>query len=59
MNLPRRIKDWPDEAIADWNERAGIMEFDGGLARREAERQAEKIVRRQYAAVRSPQHRRL
>lgn len=29
---------WP--AYADWQERAAIMEFDGGLSREEAERAA-------------------
>lgn len=47
------MKNWTDE---DWKEafeeRAAIMEYDGGLSREEAERRAREIVGAQYRAVR-------
>lgn len=43
--LPERVEDWPEEAREHFEERAGIMEFHGGLTRDEAERQAETSVR--------------
>lgn len=38
---------WP--AYADWQERAAIMEFDGGLSRDEAERAAYQCMEAQRA----------
>lgn len=35
---------WDDDTRALFAERAGIMEFDGGLPRAEAERRAREIV---------------
>jgi len=49
--LPRRVSAWPADAREHFEERAAIMEYDGGLTRAEAERRAEAEVR---AAVREP-----
>lgn len=43
--LPPHVGDWPEEWLEAFIERAGIMEFDGGLSRPEAERRAEELVR--------------
>ena len=43
--LPERVADWPEEAHEIWEERAAIIEFDGGLPREAAERLAEERVR--------------
>ncbi len=34
---PTNLKDWPEELREEFEERAAIMEFDGGLSRDEAE----------------------
>lgn len=34
-----------------WDERAAIMEYDGGMTRKEAEREAYKQVRAQWQAL--------
>lgn len=47
--LPERIADWPAEARAIYEERAGIGEHVGGLGRAEAERAAEAQVRLRVA----------
>lgn len=49
--LPPRVADWPEDALATWHERAGIMEFDGGLPRHVAEREAERLVREQLSGT--------
>ena len=41
-----------DEAREEWEERAAIMEYDGGLDRRQAEHAATVLVRRRQVAVR-------
>lgn len=46
--LPDKVKDWPAEWLENYEERAGIMEYDGGLTRKEAEEQAEWLLRRQF-----------
>lgn len=43
--LPVRVADWPIGHRDDFEERAGILEFDGGLARTAAEIEAERLVR--------------
>lgn len=43
--LPERVADWPPEARAIYEERAGFGEFVGGLERAEAEQAAEALVR--------------
>ena len=45
QELPAHVGDWPEEWLETYIERAGIMEFDGGLPRLEAERRAEELVR--------------
>ena len=39
---------WPD--FDQWEERAAIMEFDGGMSREEAEPAAYECVRRRHAS---------
>jgi hypothetical protein len=43
--LPAKVEDWPAGARDHYEERAGIMEHHGCLARDEAERRAEACVR--------------
>ena len=43
--LPRDVREWPADDHELFEERAGAMEFDGGLARPEAELFAEARVR--------------
>jgi len=43
--LPRKLSDWPESWRFLYEERAGLMEFCGGLSRAEAERQAEQDIR--------------
>ena len=59
--LPADRAAWPSEAREGFEERAGIMEFDGDLPREIAEREAERCVRVDHArrwleraAMRSP-----
>lgn len=40
---------FPPEALEDYEERAAIMEYDGGLQRADAERRAAERVRRRWA----------
>lgn len=40
VEVQARVSQWPDDLRAEWEERAAIIEFDGGLARAAAERQA-------------------
>jgi hypothetical protein len=46
MKLPANKADWPAEWKELWNERAGIMEYDGKMPRQQAEREAEADIRR-------------
>ena len=39
------VTGWPEDLRADFEERAAIMEFDGGLPRLVAERRAYQIIR--------------
>ena len=48
IDLPENLKFWPEEWLEGYEERSGIMEFDGGLDRMEAERLAEDQLREQY-----------
>jgi hypothetical protein len=36
---------WPADALAEWEERAAVREYLGGLSRDDAEREAEAEVR--------------
>lgn len=47
--LPVSVAAWHDEARSQAEERAGIMEFDGGVVREVAEREAERLVRLEHA----------
>lgn len=47
-DLPQIVDRWPAEARDRFEERAAIMEFDGGLTRANAERRAEQITRAQW-----------
>ncbi len=46
--LPPEKGKWPADLLADYDERAAVLEFDGGLARGEAERLAEADVLHQF-----------
>ena len=48
IDLPENRKFWPEEWIDGFEERSGIMEFDGDLDRMEAEQLAEDRIREQY-----------
>ena len=43
--LPDEVADWPEKWGEWYEERAGIMEYDGGMARPDAEPAAEELVR--------------
>ena len=43
--LPATRSDWPEEVAFDFEERAGICEFEGELPRDQAEREADKCLR--------------
>jgi len=47
--LPVSRADWPAETVENCEERAGVMQFDGGLRRADAEVAAERRVRVEYA----------
>lgn len=49
--LPWDISAWPEFARDTYEERAAIREFDGGAARQDAERDAERDVRVDHARV--------
>ena len=49
--LPLDRKDWPEDVLLDWAERAGIMEFDGGARRALAEWRAEACIRKERGEV--------
>ncbi|TFB09807.1 hypothetical protein E3V36_05675 [Candidatus Marinimicrobia bacterium MT.SAG.2] len=48
IDLPDNRKFWPEEWLEEFEERSGIMEFDGDLDRMEAEQLAEDRIREQY-----------
>jgi hypothetical protein len=47
--LPKERQDWPADERERFEERAGFMEFEGGLSREDAEREAERLVRVEHA----------
>lgn len=49
--LPADRAAWSAEARHDFEERAGILEFDGGMARPAAEHEAERLVRVAHACA--------
>jgi hypothetical protein len=46
--LPARPQDWPAKWRELYEERAGIMEFQGNMRREDAERNAEANIRWQF-----------
>lgn len=48
MTLPPDLADWPEDAREEWEERAAIMEYDGGATRADAEMLAEERVRARW-----------
>lgn len=49
--LPLEIKNWPRDAKMDFEERAGIMEYESGMTREEAEKKAEWLVRARFKGM--------
>ena len=49
--LPQAVADWPGQWRDAWVERVALMVVCGLLEEREAERQAERRVRREHAQV--------
>ena len=49
MKLPPDFARWPTDALDEYEERAAIMHFDGGLPLRRAERRAEMRTRLRWA----------
>jgi hypothetical protein len=49
--LPAVVADWPPAWHEAFEERAAIMEFDGGLSRVEAERRAEACIRSEFERI--------
>lgn len=45
VSLPKLVRWWPAAAREAYEERAAIKEFDGGIPREQAEREAEAEVR--------------
>ena len=48
VELPDVLADWPEEWREVFEERAAIMEYDGGLSQVDATARAEGIVRTMY-----------
>ena len=46
--LPTHVKDWPLKWRELYEERAGIMEFQGNMRKEDAERNAEANIRWQF-----------
>lgn len=46
--LPEFIGKWPPDALESYEERAAIMEYDGGLSRWEAQEKAQDEIRCEY-----------
>jgi hypothetical protein len=46
--LPVCLADWPEGWRESFEERAAIIQYDGGLPQPEAERRAEELVREAY-----------
>lgn len=50
-SLPDDRNSWPEDWRERFEERAAIMEYEGGLSEEEAEREAEQQVRKAFADV--------
>jgi len=48
VDLPSDQNDWPEYWKEAYEERAAIMEYDGGMNRGEAEKKAERLIREEY-----------
>ncbi len=48
-DLPKDVSKWPEDWKYRYEERAGIMEYDGNMTRKAAEKAAEAEVRKAYA----------
>lgn len=48
LKLSNNVEDWPVDLQEEYEERVAIMEFDGGLKRREAERLAKQRIQFKY-----------
>lgn len=46
MILPVYREMWPKEWLELWEERAAVMEFEGGMPRKQAEKEAENDIHR-------------
>lgn len=53
LALPANFALWPPDAVADFEERAAIREYDGRQTRAEAEREARNDVAREWARRRT------
>lgn len=51
MTLPANRREWPADALAEWEERAAMREYEGRQRRPDAERDAEADVRLAWGAV--------
>lgn len=47
-DLPHNVEDWSKYWRETYEERAAIMQHDGGLNQKKAEFQAEELVRAEY-----------
>ena len=47
-HLPDKISDWPPEWQENYEERAGIFEYDANMSREDAELKAEKTLRENF-----------
>ena len=57
--LPLSIVAWPDQWRESYEERAAIIEYDGGLERRQAEHRAEELLREAFSRIHNSHCRRL
>jgi hypothetical protein len=51
LEVRQAVAQWPEDLRDLWEERAAIIEYDGGEPRPVAERQAYEIVRTAHAAA--------
>ena len=47
MQLPFKLADWPKRWAELYEERAGLMQYEAGFSKAEAEYEAEKDIRKQ------------
>jgi hypothetical protein len=51
LTLPAHVADWPADVRFEYEERAAIIEYDGGRPRDVAEREAEQMIRVLWSTV--------